>query len=223
MIKRLIAPFIIGITGVAVLLALGVWQVQRLGWKTGVLAEIEARMDGGAKPLPVDPTEANDKYRPVIVTGDFTGEELHVLVSLKHHGPGYRIIAVFETGQRRVMVDRGFVAEADKNKTRAPVFARIIGNLHWPDEVDGFTPMPDLEKNIWFARDVVAMAEALETEPTLVILRAVNPDTQGITPLPLDTTTIPNDHLQYAVTWFALAAVWAGMAAYWVWRIRRID
>jgi surfeit locus 1 family protein len=55
----------------------------------------------------------------------------------------------------------------------------------------------------------------------LIVARSADPADPAVTPLPLDTASIPNDHLQYAVTWFSLAAVWAGMTALFVWRIRR--
>ena len=65
------------------------------------------------------------------------------------------------------------------------------------------------------------MAEALQTEEVLVIARVVTGTDARATPLPVDTSGIPNDHLQYAVTWFGLAAVWAGMTLFLLWRIRR--
>ena len=51
----------------------------------------------------------------------------------------------------------------------------VTGNLQWPQETDSFTPEPDLRKNIWFARDVPAMAAALDTREVLVVARAMSP------------------------------------------------
>ena len=80
-------------------------------------------------------------------------------------------------------------------------------------------PAPDLARNVWFARDVAQMAVVLGTEETLVVARdAVVP---GIEPMPVDTAGIPNDHLNYAITWFLLAAVWAGMTGLLIWRNAR--
>ena len=97
----------------------------------------------------------------------------------------------------------------------------VTGNVHWPDEVDGFTPAPDLASEIWFARDVPAMAAHLETEPVLVIARTITGADARATPLPVTTEGIPNSHLGYAVQWFGLALVWAGMTAFFVWRMQR--
>lgn len=223
MTRRLIGPLIFGVLGTLILLSLGFWQLQRLEWKEARLAEIDARIYGAPQPLPAPGTarEDRDEYTPVTASGRFTGEELTVLTSVRLHGAGYRLIAVFETDGRRIMVDRGFISEEQKNTDRAPQEARISGNLHWPQESDSFTPAPDLARGIWFARDVEKMAEALDTEPLLVTLRSSDETTPVAAPLPVDSSAVPNNHLGYAITWFSLAAVWAGMTAVLVWRIRR--
>ena len=96
----------------------------------------------------------------------------------------------------------------------------VIGNLHWPDEVDGWTPEPDA-RGVFFGRDLEAIAEVLETEPVLVVAREVSENDPPATPLPVTTTGIPNNHLGYAVQWFGLAAVWAGMTIFFLWRTGR--
>lgn len=217
---RRILFVIFGLAGLAILLFLGTWQVQRLTWKQEILATIESRIAGEAIALPVVPDPVADKYQPVQLDGTFAEGELHVLVSVKRVGPGYRIIAPFVTTEgRRILVDRGFVATELKNAERPVGAAVIVGNLHWPEEVDGYTPEADKAGNIWFAREVPEMAEALGTEPVLVIARDPIPGS-GVTPLPVDTAGIPNDHLQYAITWFSLAVVWAAMIVYFLRRSR---
>ena len=89
----------------------------------------------------------------------------------------------------------------------------VTGNLHWPQEIDSFTPEPDLEANIWFARDLPAMAETLNSEPLLIVARTTSLPDGPVMPLPVDTAGIPNDHLQYAITWFSLALIWVAMTA----------
>ena len=221
MLKTYIFGFVLA-AGLAILLSLGVWQVQRLQWKEAVLADIDARIAAEPVALPEVPDVEADRYLPVRVTGTTTGEEINVLVSTRSDGAGYRVISAFETGDgRRIMVDEGFIRTTEKDVERPPTEMTVRGNLHWPVEVDGFTPEPDLAENIWFARDVPAMAEALQTEEVLVIARVVTGTDARATPLPVDTSGIPNDHLQYAVTWFGLAAVWAGMTLFLLWRIRQ--
>jgi surfeit locus 1 family protein len=170
--------------------------------------------------LPAAPDPVADRYLPVIVTGAFVGEPLFVLTSDRDAGPGYRVIERFDTTEgRRIMVDRGYLPEDQREAPRADDVTLVTGTLHWPSETDSFTPPPDVNRGIWFARDVATMATALGTEPVLVVARSETGD--GITPIPVDTTGIPNNHLQYAITWFCLAVVWLGMTVLLLWRIRR--
>ena len=220
--RRFLIPLIFGVVGCAVLMSLGVWQVQRLAWKEGMLAEIEARIADAPVALPVMPDVENDRFLPVRVSGRTLGREIDVLVSTKEEGAGFRIISAFETDDERVvLVDEGYVRQTEKDKARESVEMVVTGNLHWPDEVDSFTPEPDLDAEIWFARDVPAMAAHLETEPVLVIARTVTGTDARATPLPVSTEGIPNSHLGYAIQWFGLALVWAGMTGFFLWRMHR--
>ena len=220
MTRRMIIPLLIGLLGGAILISLGLWQVQRLAWKQSVLAEIDARIADAPVALPATPDPEADRYLPVTATGRFTGEHLDVLVSRKQIGPGVRVVEVFETTDaRRILVDRGFVRQDARNSPRLSGPATVEGNLHWPDEVDSYTPPPDATTGLWFARDVTAMAQELNTEPTFIVAR--RPTGGEIEPMPVDSSGIPNDHMNYAITWFSLAAVWLGMTAYLLWRIRQ--
>lgn len=222
--RRYLPAFIIGLGGIAILLSLGFWQVRRLAWKEGVIAAIEAEI--AADPVPLasiaEPARERDLYRPVTVTGRTTGEELLVLSGKKGEGAGFEVISVFETAEgARILLDRGFVPEAARSDPRPPARLSVVGNLHWPDDSDSFTPPPDPDAGIWFARDVEAMSENVRTLPLLVVARKIEGDSQGIVPVPVDTSAIPNDHRGYATTWFSLAAVWAGMTGFLLWRIRQ--
>ncbi|MEI4487668.1 SURF1 family protein [Frigidibacter sp. MR17.14] len=220
--RRYLFPLILGCLGCAILVELGLWQLRRLEWKTAVLERIEAQMAAQPGHLPpAAQTSEAAKYQPVRLQGTTGAREIHMLTGVKGEGAGYEIITPFETGGRTVLLDRGFVAEAAKEAPRPPVQLTVLGTLHWPDEKTSSTPEPDLGRNIWFARDVPAMAAALGTEPVLVVAREVTGEGQGVTPVPVTTLGIPNDHLNYAITWFSLAAVWAGMTVYLLWRIRR--
>jgi surfeit locus 1 family protein len=222
MLRRMILPLVFGIAGTVVLAGLGFWQLERLAWKEGILSEIEARIAADPVPLPITPDPERDRYLPVAVSGVFDGEELRVLASSRDTGAAYRMISAFDTPDgRRVMVDRGLLPVQTEENPLAGQGATVTGNLHWPDEVDSYTPVPDLDGNIWFARDVPAMATALGAEPVLIVARAIEGPDLSAQPLPVDTAHIPNSHLGYAVQWFGLAAVWAGMTLFLLWRIRR--
>ena len=219
---RVIGVWVLGLGGVAILLSLGIWQVQRLAWKEGILAEIAARIAADPVAVPAAPDAVVDRYLPVALEGRFDADFVRVLVSQKGIGAGYRIVSALETtAGRRVLVDRGVIPVAASMPASPGGSVRVTGNLHWPEERDGFTPANDLADNLWFARDVAALATHLEAEPVLVIAREITPPEAAITPLPVGIGNIPNDHLSYAITWFSLAIVWLGMTLFLLWRIRR--
>jgi surfeit locus 1 family protein len=211
----------IGFAGTACLLYLGKWQIDRLYWKLDVLKKIDQKIAAAPVLLPAEPSESVHKYLSVEISGQFLQESIRVLASKKRYGAGYRIIHVFRTNGRRLLVDLGFVGLETDYDIDLSSDISLVGNLHWPDEVDNFTPEPDLENNIWFARDVERVASALQTEPILIILKNSTLKDKNIKPMPIDTTHIPNDHLQYAITWFSLAIIWALMSCLFIWTTRQ--
>ena len=219
--KRIWFIVFIGFAGTACLLYLGKWQIDRLYWKLDVLNKIDQKIAAAPVPLPVEPSESVHKYLSVEISGQFLQESIRVLASKKRYGAGYRIIHVFRTNGRRLLVDLGFVGLETDYDVDLINDISLVGNLHWPDEVDNFTPEPDLENNIWFARNVERVASALQTEPILIILKDSTLKDQNIKPMPIDTTHIPNDHLQYAITWFSLAIIWALMSCLFIWTTRQ--
>lgn len=220
MIRAAIGPAIFGLACVAILISLGIWQVQRLHWKESLLAEIDARIGAALENIPKNPDKAVDNFRAVSLAGRIVGTPLHVLASRQGRGPGFRVVSVFETEGRRVLLDRGFVDESLKGKESDAEALEVEGNLHWPDEWDRiFTPEPN--GDMWFARDVELMAKTLDTEPVMVVARRSEGEASFVAPWPVDSRGIPNNHFNYAVTWFSLAAAWIAMTAYWVWRICR--
>lgn len=219
--KRFWFIVFIGFAGTACLLYLGKWQIDRLYWKLDVLTKIDQKIAAAPVLLPAEPSESVHKYLSVEISGQFLEESIRVLASKKHYGAGYRIIHVFRTNGRRLLVDLGFVGLDTDYDIDLISNISLVGNLHWPDEVDNFTPEPDLENNIWFAREVERVASALQTEPTLIILKDSTLKDKNIKPMPIDTTHIPNDHLQYAITWFSLAIIWALMSCLFIWTTRQ--
>lgn len=219
--RRYLIPLIFGLGGFAVLVSLGVWQVQRLQWKESVLAQIDARIGADPVAIPAAPDPIADKYLPVRTTGDFTGNAVDVLMSTKELGAGHRIISAFrlEDG-RTILIDEGFLALDEPANTSAASQVTVTGNLHWPEERDSWTPDPDLTKGLFYARDVDQLAAALNTDPILVVARTLTGTDARATPLPVTSAGIPNNHLGYAVQWFGLAIVWLGMTLFLLWRIR---
>ena len=221
--RRYIIPVIFGLAGAAVLVALGSWQLDRLAWKEAILADIRAQISASPTDLPDTPNIDDHRYLPVQVSGSVGDTALRVLVSQKQIGAGYRLISAFDTGARRVLLDRGFISVNDPLPAPPAGTIEVIGNLHWPDERLSSTPENDVTGNIWFARDLVPMAGLLGTEPYLIVARKMSVSEPGVTPLPLDISGIPNDHLNYAITWYSLAVIWLTMTGFFLWRMRQAE
>ncbi len=221
MLRKILFPLILGVAGCGVLVSLGQWQVERLAWKEAILAEIDNRLLAEPVPLTLDVTEAAHEYTRVTFLGTPTGQELHVLVSGTEAGTGYRVVSKVDTPLGAILVDLGLLAlEA---KEAAPLIApmEIAGTLLWPDDQNSNTPDPDRAANIWFARNIDTMSAALDSLPLMVVATSTAPADPRLTPLPVNTASIKNDHFEYAVTWFLLALVWAIMTLFLIRRTLR--
>ena len=219
--RRYLFPLILGVVGCAVLIYLGLWQLDRRAWKEDMLADITAGIQADPVPLP-DAIDPSMKYLPVTVSGTTTGAEIDVLSHTREQGAGYQIVSRFVTDDgRAILLDRGFVPQEARRIDRPPVRLQVTGNLHWPQDASSSTPAPNMDENIWLARDVDAMALTLDTLPVMVVASAVEGDNQGARPLPVAIEGIPNNHLSYAVQWFLIAATWAVMTLALIWRIRQ--
>lgn len=214
-----------------ILCGLGTWQVQRLHWKTQLLARIEALRT--ALPRPVGEVLANGDADAEFarVTADCPGIATAAYVSLysiQEGQGGYRVISpcrIAGGAYRSILVDRGFIADTVKDRPKvdrgltAPV--RVTGILRAPDEPTFVTPANRPIDNQWYSRDVAAMAEHLRApSPAPLFLMAetaTNPELPILKPAPLPAE-ISNRHLEYAVTWFGLAAALAGVYAALLWR-----
>ena len=219
---KYLAPILFGLLGVSILLYLGIWQIQRLQWKQEKLNKISAMMSATPKDIPNEIDPISHQYLPVKLSGTILGEKVFVLTSRPPIGPGYRVISKLKVNERFVLLDRGFVKESNRKHISSLGLVNVTGNLLWPNEVDSsFTPEPDVEKSLWFARDLTSLSNYLQTDPILIVARSVNPEMDQVLPWPIDTTDIPNNHLQYAITWFSLSIIWLGMTAYWISRMKR--
>jgi surfeit locus 1 family protein len=211
-----------------VCLALAFWQLERLEWKTGLIAERQEAVRMAPVPLPATPEEASRlDFRPVVAEGVFLHDrEIHLGAASPGGGPpGFQILTPLRLEDGRIVfVNRGFVrAELRQPEKRAagqlagPV--RVTGPLRVPKGRPGrLVPDNRPDMNYWFWVDLPAMAAAAglsDVAPFYIDADATpNPGgwpRGGVTPVDL-----PNDHLQYALTWFALAV--AAVVVYLVWR-----
>ena len=223
-----LGPIIIGLGGFCVLVALGVWQVQRLQWKNAIIAEAEQRLLVASEPLPKALEAERDDYKRVSVSGKFDhSSEQYVLTSKPPHGPGFDIITVFETeDQRRILVDRGFVPQAlrdpsTRTDTREDGMVELDGVLRWPSDRTNFTPDPNPSIREWYSREVPPLAEVMKTEPVMIVQGPTGGS--GWPRGGKAQVNIRNQHLPYAIQWFAIAGVWALMSILWLRKVARSD
>jgi surfeit locus 1 family protein len=240
--RSLILPTVFALVAFAILVSLGVWQVQRLHWKEDLIARVNARLDAppGAAPGPAAwPTLdlAALEYAPVTVSGTFdAAREAYVVHTLtepkgKHGGIGFLVMTPLLTAEGwTVYVNRGFVPRDDKlPAARAgggtSGRATVTGLLRAPRMRAWFAPADDIAGNAWFSRDPALYAAAYgapsaEVAPYIVDA-SFDPSLPGGLPQGGETVVdFPNSHLGYAITWFGLAAALAGV--FGVFAVRRL-
>ncbi len=205
---------ILAVLLLGVLLALGVWQVQRMQWKEGLIAGAEAA--AGQPPLPL--TEAlkleNPEFRRVLLTCRGLAAAPYVeLQSIENSDAGVRLVSACAVeGGATLLVDRGFVSA--EISARPPVKAAdtmpvvITGVLRRSPPPSALTPPP--AEGRFYGRDAEAMARALKVEGpvspfTVFATTSTNPDWAALMPS-APPAAFTNNHLGYALTWFGLAA-----------------
>lgn len=195
-----------------ILCGLGIWQMQRLQWKEGLIAEIDAGRGAPPASLPSRLANAPDwRFRMVTVTGRFLHHaESHRTGKAENGRVGYRIFTPLQrTGAETIMIERGWVPEtlkAPSSRTESLVDGdvTVTGMVRLPDERNSFTPADDVVGNLWFAVDPRAMgAAAGVTVPGWYVVDETSTlDWPRAGPSELH---LRNNHLGYAVTWFSLA------------------
>jgi surfeit locus 1 family protein len=221
------------LAALVVLVGLGTWQLERKAWKDGLIAELDAKLSTPPTDLPAREqwprlAPQRDEFRRVAFAAEFLpGEEALVYSagsSLRPDvsGPGYFVFAPARLiGGSILLVNRGFVPEGRQDpRTRTPPsgVVDIVGVMRWPEPRGSFTPRDEPAKGLWFVRDPAAMAAAKNwggVAPFYVDQEA--PQTAGGLPKtgPLKAN-LPNNHLQYAVTWYGLAlAILLAAAFFW--------
>ncbi|MET0719957.1 MAG: SURF1 family protein [Tardiphaga sp.] len=214
--------------GIAILLiagltALGIWQLQRRVWKLDLIAQIDQRIHAPAVDAPgrsawpsID--ASRDAYRRVRVAGTFLRDRDTLVQAVTTLGGGYWVMSPLRTDAgTTILVNRGFISGDDKDRRRADVApgrVEITGLLRITEPRGGFLRSNDPAADRWHSRDVEAIAGArglADVAPYFIDADAVpgNGPVGGLT-----VVSLPNSHMVYALTWFALAAMLAGGLAY---------
>lgn len=202
-----------------VLITLGVWQVQRLQWKEGLIARAEA-VAGNPPAAPSAVLDAADPEfsRVALVCPGLATAPFVELQTIHEGQAGVRLISACRHPgyPQTLLVDRGFVA--DSISARPPVSAsdepvQLVAQVR---ETPAPGPMAlAAEGRRFYARDNAAMAQALGVEGptapwTLFALDSSNPEWLALQPS-APPAAFANNHLGYAITWFGLALALAGV------------
>jgi len=216
----------------AILIGLGVWQLQRLKWKEGVLAHVAALQTAPARPLDAVLQAGGDLdfVRVSFDCPDLERRPLLRLFAVRDGVAGYRLITacpIAAAGYSSILVDRGFTsleqAQAAVQPGRAALAEPVVGVLRKGDRPTFVTPANRIAENLWYSRDVPAMAGQLHASapaPIFLMVERPAPGAPGPVPAPIPAD-IPNRHFEYALTWFGLAASLIGVYAAMLFRRQR--
>ncbi|WP_144752413.1 SURF1 family protein [Bartonella saheliensis] len=211
--------------------ALGIWQVQRLNWKTNLITSANQRVHLAPIKAPrkdqwAEVTFEKNEYQPVVITGKFLKNKNILVTAAAQNTTGYWVLTPLQTADNTLtFINRGFIpmdernnfqhsepshihASSQKDSTTNTEQTTIIGLLRM-SEKNGFFPRKNNpDKNIWYTRELPAMAQKLglsTVAPYFIDARKTSPQAN----LPVTGLTMihfRNNHLVYAITWFILAA-----------------
>lgn len=215
------------LVAVAVLLGLGTWQLQRLQWKTGLLALIEARLSAEPAALPARIRDPESwEYRRVEVTGTFRHDlEMPLAARTLEGRLGYHVVTPLERPDAStVLVNRGWVPvdrldPATRAAGQPAGTVSVQGIARVPRPQAWMEPDNEPSANTWFRIDAQAMAAHIGEPVAPVVVEAGEAENPGGLPVGgVTRVAIPNNHLQYVVTWYSLAAVLIAIYVTYHWR-----
>jgi surfeit locus 1 family protein len=230
--RGLFVPAAVTLCGLAVLMSLGTWQLSRKAWKSDLVATLKQR--AAAPPIELPPPDKWNSLRPewaefirVRFRAEFPGGDELVYTSgsaLRDDvkSPGY---FVFSAGRladgRQIVVNRGYTK--DKSYPARTGAEEIVGYLRWPEPPSWFVAERDTSGGVWHVRDHRAMASVRGWDNVAPFyVEQEGPVPPGGVPHPaVLRPSLPDNHLQYALTWYGLAVVLIGVFAVWAVQRRR--
>lgn len=209
------------VLGLAMLVALGVWQLERLAWKEDLIARVNAQIHAPSVPLQeaIDGGIEGAEWRHVTVKGRFENDkEIYLFAPGPHGEPGVQVITPLQADNgAEVLINRGWVPDAKADPAARPAGqiaseTTITGIARLSVQPGWFTPAPDYVHRRWYSKTAETMATLLHTEVLPLFVEADATPNPGGYPIGGQTVVdFPNNHLQYAITWIGLALALAGV------------
>ena len=229
--KSLVAPAIATLLAFTLLVALGVWQLHRLSWKDGLIAEIDARAHAAPTPAPLAADWAtlrpkDYEYRHIALDGTFDNAKETLVFRPSEDGPGYLVMTPLAlAGGGAVIVNRGWIPDRLKDpalrKAGDPVGrVEVTGLMRAPEARNLFTPADDPAGGQFFTKDPAAIAarDGISAAPFVVDADAAPANPGGWPRGGATVIDIPNTHFSYAMTWFGLALTLHGVFGSFAWK-----
>ncbi|MGV7216162.1 SURF1 family protein [Bradyrhizobium sp. UFLA05-112] len=213
----------LSLLAIAILIGLGVWQIERRAWKLALIDRVETRVQAAPTMLPPPATwpavtAATDEYRHVSVTGRLLNDRETLVKAVTEEGAGFWVLTPFQRDDGTlVLINRGFVPVEKRDPATRPDgnvsgTIELTGLLRMSEPKGGFLRDNDPAHDRWYSRDVAAIAATRglgEVAPFFIDADAA--PNAGVFPIGgLTVIRFPNNHLIYALTWFALAIMLAG-------------
>lgn len=206
--------------------ALGIWQVERRAWKHALVAAVDSRIHAAPVAAPGPAawpaiSAAGDAYRHVRITGRFRHDRETLVQAVTDRGAGYWVMTPLETPDFTLLINRGFVppdrrASATRTAGNPAGTVTLSGLLRVTEPGGGFLRTNDPEGGRWYSRDIKAIAAAQglgRTAPYFIDVDSA-PNAGGYPVGGLTVIRFPDNHLGYALTWFALALLSLAAACY---------
>lgn len=221
-------PTLITVPAVILAIGLGSWQIDRLIWKRGLIAEREGAVSADPIPLPERFDREQHQFRRVRVTGTYLHDKEMYLAARSMRGNiGYHIVTPMRLQSgRTILVNRGWVPQERKLPDlraggQVEGTVTVTGILRDAPPAGYFTPDNEPGSNVWFSVDLDAMARHAGVETFNGIYVEVQESAHNA-PYPLGGQSrieLPNNHLQYVITWYAVAI--GAIVIYILWHRRR--
>lgn len=210
--KPKLIPLIMSVGGVLTMLYLGIWQLQRLGWKEGLIADIEtAAANAPMQQLPSLDEALDKRFYTVQITGEYLPEpEFHIAARYYQSQLGYHVFTPFVTTQgEQILVNRGWIPakQKDSYKEADDLTGKrtILAQIRTSNERNPYTPINQPDQNVWFGRDMLEMGEYGNIQVLPYSLDLIGEQKWGSWPVPsTGEIKLRNDHLGYAITWLLI-------------------